>query len=534
MPRRRKARCSHTATSVAHISTHLFLDRFYNSITLDHSRPTVQTCLCSSTGFGGRKVTSSSARFQRGEQLARSSAIRLFRPILDGDGILRVGGRLEALPDPSDLKHPILLPSHHRLTSLIIMYAHLRLCHASIHTTLLDLRDRYWLLKGRQTVKRVLRQCRRCRRTRLRPESALVAPLPRERITPTTTFNVTGVDFCGPLYVRVSSSASSKAYAALFTCAVTRAIHLELVTNMTAPAFLLAFRRFVARRGVPSLVYSDNARTFHRCAHLLTLLSTEPVQDFASNLRITWRFSPPSAPWRGGWWERMIRTAKSSLRLTLGHSRKTFEELVTILHEVEAAVNSRPLTSISTDPQEVLPLTPSHFLVGSRIARLPLLENVQQESTPLTLRRRSERRQQAIEVFWKRWKREYVLQLRSAHQGAGGFPTALKPGDLVIVEDDRLPPLLWKTAIVVATHPGRDGIVRSFTISLANGRETSRPAQRLYLLEAHEDTTAAPGRMLGIDEDVSAHASTEREGGIASPALGPVPSFRQFGSAPLE
>ncbi|XP_064482756.1 uncharacterized protein LOC135395521 [Ornithodoros turicata] len=224
---------------------------------------------------------------------------------------------------------------------------------------------------------------------------------------------------------------------------------------------------------------------------------------------------------------------KSSLRLTLGHSRKTIEELATILHEVEAAVNSGPLTSVSTDPQEVLPLTPSHFLVGSRIARLPLLENVQQDSTPFTLRRRSERRQQAIEVFWKRWKKEYLLQLRSAHQ-LGGSPSALKPGDLVIVEDDRLPPLLWKTAIVVATHPGRDGIVRSFTIRLANRREMSRPAQRLYLLEGHEDTTAAPGRMLGIDEDVSAHASTEREEGIASPALGAVPSFRQFGSAPLE
>ncbi|XP_064469547.1 uncharacterized protein LOC135384266 [Ornithodoros turicata] len=414
------------------------------------------------------------------------------------------------------------------------MNAHLRLCHASIHTTLLDLRDGYWLLKGRQTVRRVLRQCLRCRRTRLSAESAPVAPLPRERITPTTTFDVTGVDFCGPLHVRVSSSASSKAYAALFTCAVTRAIHLELVTNMTAPAFLLAFRRFVARRGVPSIVYSDNAHNLPRCAHLLTLLSTEPVQDFASNLRITWRFNPSSAPWWGGWWERMIRTVESSLRLTLGHSRKTFEELATILHEVEAVVNSRPLTSVSTDPQEVFSLTPSNFLVGSRIAKLPLLENVQQESTPLTSRRRSGRRKQAIEVFWKRWKREYLLQLRSVHQGASGFPTALKPGDLVIVEDDRFPPLLWKNAIFVATHAGRDGIVRRFTARLANGRETLRPAQRLYLLEAHEDTTAAPGRMLGIHEDVSVHASTEREGGIASLALGAVPSFSQFDSAPLE
>lgn len=320
-----------------------------------------------------------------------------------------------------------------------------------------------------------------------------MAPLPRERITETGPFNVVGIDFCGPLYVR-NTAVDTKAYIAVFSCAVTRAIHLELTSRTTSQAFLFAFRRFVSRRGLPSIVYSDNARTFHQSAKLLNLASSPEVQDYTSGLRIQWRFNVERAPWWGGWWERVIRSVKDCLKRCLGRNSLSYEELTTVLLEVEAVLNSRPLTYLSSEPDDLQALTPSHFLLGKRAISLPLeVEPTSLSSTPVDLRRRARVWKRTLEHLWKRWRKEYLLQLRSAHISTTTSPPRLQIGDVVIVEDDNTPPLLWKLGRVTTTFPGRDGVTRACALRLSNGSQLRRPVQRLYLLEAGTPSATPPG-----------------------------------------
>lgn len=164
-------------------------------------------------------------------------------------------------------------------------------------------------------------------------------------------------------------------YIVLFTCSVTRAVHLELVSDMSSAAFLLAFRRFIARRGLPRTIYSDNALTFKRTSRELQkiwkVLQEDGFQDFIANQRIRWKFIVQAAPWWGGWWERLIGTVKTALRKVLGRSCLSSEELSTILTEVEAVLNSRPLTYSDNDPSEPTAITPAHFLVGHQLTTLP-------------------------------------------------------------------------------------------------------------------------------------------------------------------
>lgn len=169
--------------------------------------------------------------------------------------------------------------------------------------------------------RRVQHHCSVCLRFRLQPATAPTAPLPADRVRRCHPFEVVGVDFAGPLYVKTKQG-SSKSYLALFTCAETRAIHLDLVLDLTTDSSFLAFQRFMARRGIPTTVYSDNALTFKRAATELQalgkILLKKETQDFFSANRVTWKFIVERAAWWGGWWERLIRTVKQSLRRVLG------------------------------------------------------------------------------------------------------------------------------------------------------------------------------------------------------------------------
>lgn len=258
-----------------------------------------------------------------------------------------VEGRLQQSDFSFRQQHPWILPAKNGYGELLVQHSHENLMHAGVRDTLVQIRERHWIMRGRQLVKSVITRCNVCRRFKAKPVQQVTALLPRDRITETPPFEVTGVDFAGPLYVTIGG-APSKAYIALFTCAVTRAVYLELVSSQTTEHFLLALKRFIARRGLCKVIYSDNAKTFKRADQDLKELwkgiKDQQLLEYFSEKRIRWRFIAERAAWWGGFWERLVRSVKTCLRKTLGRASLRFEELTTILTEVEAILNSRPLT----------------------------------------------------------------------------------------------------------------------------------------------------------------------------------------------
>ena len=208
----------------------------------------------------------------------------------------------------------ILLPPRYHFTTLIINNVHIKLFHAGVNSTVTAIRQEYWIPAARQCVKSALRCCTTCKRHQGKPYMAPdPAPLPHARTQDLPPFTVTGIDFTGALYVQ-QGSAEVKVYICLFTCATTRAIHLEVVTDLSTEIFLLAFRRFTSCKGLPHTVISDNASTYLSAAEELTKLFNSI--DFKTTLNrqgVTWKFIPKRAPWYGGFWERLIGLTKGCL-----------------------------------------------------------------------------------------------------------------------------------------------------------------------------------------------------------------------------
>ncbi|XP_043207007.1 uncharacterized protein LOC122373228 [Amphibalanus amphitrite] len=368
-------------------------------------------------------------------------------------------------------KCPILIPKGH-LADLIISFQHVLLKHAGVDSLLTTLRREYWIVGARRASKRVKRACVACQRQDAAALNAPVAPLPALRASKAPPFSVTGVDFCGPLFC----PSRQKVYICLFTCGVTRAIHLELVDSMSLSDFLLAFRRFCARRGMPSFIYSDNACTFRSAAASL-LSEFGPASP-------EWKFIAPRAAWWGGWWERLVRTVKSALKKTLGRSVLSKVELETLLHEVEAAVNSRPLTFVSDDFDAAHPLTPSHFLSGGVAgARVPVVDD-SAEVTASSLAERELQRQDLLSRFWDVWQADY---LKNLPHSVRKFKSRgrLQIGSVVLIREDNVPRLSWLMGVVQRLHPSSDGVVRSADVRTTRGVRT-RPVQRLHDLEVAE------------------------------------------------
>ena len=297
------------------------------------------------------------------------------------------------------------------------------------------------------------------------------APLPTARLQPGIPFNVVGVDHAGPLYC--IDFPGQKFYILLFTCGVIRAVHLELVASLTCAETVLAFRRFFARRGLSAVIYSDNARTFVATRDVLL----RNYQAWSPE----WRFIPPLSPWWGGWWERMIRTIKTALRKTLGNRTATRIELETMLHEVEACVNSRPLTFVTTEVDCLRALTPSHFLIGR-----PIYQGISDDQGPQTsLRESKAARDNLMKHFWEVWSTLYIRELPIGSSRAGRRHRPFRVGDLVLVEETSRSRTVWPLGRVTKVHPGRDGVIRSVTIQTQKG-ELQRAVQRLRALEVED------------------------------------------------
>ncbi|XP_077869796.1 uncharacterized protein LOC144362083 [Saccoglossus kowalevskii] len=326
------------------------------------------------------------------------------------------------------------------------------------------------------------------------------AALQSFRVNITPPFTITGVDFTGALYVKSpTNNRESKAYDCLFTCAV----HLELVPDLTTRTFLNAFRRFAARRSLPTTMVSDNASTNLSAADELRILFDSPeIKTYLTNTRATWKFIPKRTPWFGGFWERLIGITKNAIKKVLGRSYITFDELRTLLTEVENVLNDRPLTYVSSDLEDNAPLSPSHLLHGRPLTSLPHIPADEDELVDPTFGNHNDLNKRYAYLprlharFWRRWASEYLTALRENQKISGKTENVIKVGDVVLVHHDTDKHVNWKLATVLKLNRGNDGIIRSAHIRTANGL-TSRPVTKLYPLEVNVNIT--PTEVLNND-----------------------------------
>lgn len=396
-------------------------------------------------------------------------------PFVDETGILRVGGRISHANLPFESKHPALLPSSHVLSELLIWQIHLQNLHSGLNTTLYLLQQNFWILGCRRLIRRCIAKCYRC--FRVKPPSLLcpMGDLPSVRVSQAKPFSRVGVDFGGPFYIvprHTRGAKTSKAYLCLFVCLSVKAVHLEIVSDLTTEAFLAALRRFVARRGRCSHIYSDCGTNFTGAASELE----ESLKLAAESEAITWHFNPPSAPHFGGIWESGIKSVKTHLYRVIGSQILTFEELYTLVTQVEALLNSRPLCALSSDPNDLGSLTPGHFLTLE-----PLTAPPDPDLSHLNLARLSRWQliQQLQQSFWKTWSNEYLHQLyqRGKWYKSREFQN-LDIGTLVLIRSESTPPLAWRLGRIVQLHPGNDGICRVATVKTTQGT-LQRPCVKL-------------------------------------------------------
>ncbi|XP_041633394.1 uncharacterized protein [Drosophila kikkawai] len=428
----------------------------------------------------------------RGRPIKASSSIASLSPIIDELGLLRVGGRLKNSALDYEARHPLILPRQHPVTRAIILHFHRRNLHSGPRSLLASIRQQFWPIGGRKTVASAVSKCIICFRAKPHVAGHIMADLPEDRVSASYAFQVTGLDFCGPFYHKseVRNKAPIKCYVCIFICFSTKAVHLELVQDLSTSAFLSALRRFILIRGKPARIWSDNATNFvgakNELADLKRLFLNAShqtaIDEFCLTDSIEWRFIPPRSPHFGGLWEAAVKTAKYHFYRSVGPAILPADDLRTLVCHIAAIINSRPLVSLSEHPGDLDVLTPAHFLGTAPLALFP-----EPDYTNLNLNRLD--RWQKIsfyqQLFWSRWKQEYLtlLQQRSKWRTQ---KTDVQLGDVVLVKDENLPSLKWPLARVVNLVAGSDNVARVAVLKTATGL-INRAVAKLCVLPKQDE-----------------------------------------------
>ncbi|XP_042912542.1 uncharacterized protein [Parasteatoda tepidariorum] len=349
-------------------------------------------------------------------EVSNQSKVRNLCPFIDKECLLRVGGRLSNSELCFDKKFPLLLPEKHKLTQLIIISNHIKNLHVGPQTLLFIIRQRFWPINGRSICRKVVRECLSCFKAK-----PITCDQPKSRVSQNFPLAISGVDFCGPFTIKYKNQRKGtfqKIYVAIFVCFVTKAIHLELVTELSSQAFIATLKRFFSRRGKSSILYSDNATNFvgsnNELQRLFSLVKNpnKSLCNYMSHENIKWKFLPPRSPNFGGLWEAGVRSFKYHLKTVVGDKKLTYEDFLTVTTQIESVLNSRPLTPLSSDANDLSVLTPGHFLIGR-----PFTSIVEPDATNVSHNRLSlwHKTTKFVQLIWKKWHKDYLstLQQRS-------------------------------------------------------------------------------------------------------------------------
>ncbi|XP_042069251.1 uncharacterized protein LOC121812105 [Haplochromis burtoni] len=424
---------------------------------------------------------------KQGKSISRSSRLLALSPEFDHENeVIRVGGRLRRSEDLAfTSSHPLVLDPTHPVTRLFIQDVDSRLRHPGPERVFAEIRRTHWILRGREAVRRFQRTCLECRRWRARPTVPKMADLPVARLRLyKPAFYSTGVDCFGPFEVKIGRRVE-KRWGIIFKCLTIRAVHLDVLTSIDTDAFLMALRRFIARRGTPAELYSDQGTNFRggeRELQAAFAAMTSDLQKLLAPHKIVFHFNPPAAPHFGGVWEREIRSVKMALYTTVGSQPLQEEVLHTVLVEVEGILNSKPLGYVPSDISDPDPVTPNCFLMGRPDGALPQVAYPREE---LLSRRRWKHSQVLADHFWSRFIRLYLpsLQLRQKWRSS---PADVTEGSVVMIVDPQLPRASWLVGCISKVHPSPDGHIRSADIKVKD-RTFTRPVARLVVLPALPD-----------------------------------------------
>ncbi|XP_070402814.1 uncharacterized protein [Nothobranchius furzeri] len=413
-----------------------------------------------------------------------NSPLHKLSPTLESN-LICVGGRLKHSQLTCEEKNPVILPKDSHISLLLVRHHHEQVRHQGRHLTEGAVRAAgLWILGGKRLINSVLHKCVMCRRLRGRLEEQRMADLPPERLKVCPPFTYVGLDVFGPWSVVTrctrGGQAESKRWAMMFSCLSSRAVHIELIESMDASSCINALRRFFALRGPAMQLYSDCGTNFIGASKELEMDNT--VQRYLGKQGCTWNFGPPHASHMGGSWERMIGVARRILdsMLLQQKSHLTHEVLSTLMAEITAIINARPLLPVSTDPHQPFILSPAMLLTQKSGVPPPPGDFIDKD-----LFTKQWRQVQALaNQFWARWSREYLPSLQQRQKWT--VPRRnLQVGDLVLLRDKQTVRNCWPLAVVRATFPGKDGHVRKVELKTADqgdARTFLRPVAEVVLL----------------------------------------------------